>query len=578
MSDFSNNKLQIIRHSMAHILAYALKEIDPTCKLAIGPAVSNGFYYDIDSTKTFSTTELLYIEDKMKEIINKKLPFERQVVSRGFAIEFFTKINETYKIELIEEIPYGEDITLYKVGEFVDLCRGPHVSNTSEIDPNSFKLTSVAGAYWRGDSSNKSLQRIYGVAFSSKNELVDHLQKMEEAEKRDHRKLGPELGLFHISEEAPGSVFWLPKGYILFNMIKNFLSEKIKHYGYQQVQTPQILNKSLWETSGHWDKFKENMFILENSEKTVMAVKPMNCPGHIIVYKDGAVKSYRDLPIRYAEFGVCHRNEASGALHGLLRLRAFMQDDGHIFCTPDQIISETKNFCKVLKEVYATFGFYDIAVKFSDRPKKRAGTDEIWDLAEKSLMEAAIASELEFTINPGEGAFYGPKLEFVLKDCLGRNWQCGTLQVDFILPQRFKAMYVDSDGEKKVPVLIHRALVGSLERFIGILTEHYAGKFPFWLSPIQIAVCSITQLSSDYAKEMGEILEELGYRYTIDTENQKISYKVRKYFAEKIPYIIIVGREEIENKTVSIRALGSKDTIQISLSEIPSFFPKSIEK
>lgn len=566
----ANNFLSILRHSTAHVLAYALKKIDPTVKLAIGPAVENGFYYDIFSQKTYTAEDFKSIESAMREIINADIPFERIDIPSSKAVQMFRDKDEKFKVELIEDLNV-ETVSLYKLGDFTDLCRGPHVSSTGFIPADAFRLTNVAGAYWRGDSSRDVLQRIYGTVWLSRNDMENYFALLEEAAARDHRKLGVELGIFHIDEEAVGSVFWLKNGCILFNTVKEYIAKTIKKYGYFEVRTPQLLNKTLWETSGHWEKFRENMFIVQDEDKT-MAVKPMNCPGHIIIYKNGPVKSYRDLPIRMAEFGLCHRNESSGSLHGLMRLRAFMQDDGHVFCCRDQIVSETQSFCAALKEVYAAFGFNEISVKFSDRPERRAGTDEIWDIAERSLMEAAQASGLKYTINKGEGAFYGPKLEFVLKDCLGRDWQCGTLQADFVLPERFDISYIASDGSKQRPVMIHRALVGSLERFIGILIEHYAGKFPFWLAPIQIAIVNIISETEGYAYEVFNVLNNAEYRCLLDIDNEKVSYKVRKYSVQKVPAIIVIGKKESTEHTITIRLLDSKNIIEMPLSDAITYF------
>ncbi|MDR0630421.1 MAG: threonine--tRNA ligase [Holosporales bacterium] len=514
-------KLNILRHSIAHVLAAAILEIDKKAQFAIGPAIDNGFYYDIKSERIFSITDLEMIEIKMREIINRNIPFEKSIIPNSKAIDIFNELNQPFKVELIDAIP-DNDVTIYKLGDFTDLCRGPHISNTSEISLNAFKLTSVAGAYWRGDSKNQMLQRIYGIAFFDKKDLDNYLELLKAAEARDHRKLGVELEIFHIDEAAPGSIFWLKNGTTLFELVKNYLVSVIKKHGYYLVQTPQLLNKSLWETSGHWKQFKDHMFI-SNSAETTMAIKPMNCPGHIIIYKMGAVKSYRDLPIRIAEFGLCHRNEPSGSLHGLMRVRAFTQDDGHIFCTAEQIVSEIINFYKTLQEVYATFEFTDISIKFSNRPEKRAGSDEVWDIAEKSLIEATNALGVSYAINKGEGAFYGPKLEFILKDSIGREWQCGTLQIDFILPTLFGIYYIDHCGKRQTPVLIHRALVGSLERFIGILIENYCGKFPFWLSPVQIAIATVTEESKEYAKKIDLLLQTAGFRTVLNLENEKIT-------------------------------------------------------
>ena len=562
--------LEILRHSTSHVLAKAILEIDPKAKLAIGPSIENGFYYDIYSEKTFSVDDLPLIEQKMKEIIQQDIPFIRSETTKSDAMEYFKSREQKYKLELIEAID-AENVGIYSLGDFSDLCRGPHIPSTKHIPQDAFKLTSVAGAYWRGDSKNDMLQRIYGTVFATKKELEAHFKLLEEAQARDHRKLGPELEIFHLDDVAPGNVFWLKNGCILFNLIKDYITSVIRKHDYFLVQTPQLMNRSLWETSGHWGKFKENMFIVED-EDSVMAVKPMNCPGHIICYKTGAIKSYRDLPIRMAEFGLCHRNESSGSLHGVMRLRAFMQDDGHIFCTPEQIVSETLDVCSILKEIYATFGFTDIKVKFSDRPEKRVGSDEVWDLAEKALMDAADAAGLEYTINKGEGAFYGPKLEFVLKDCLGRDWQCGTLQVDFNLPERFGIHYIDSAGNKQVPVMLHRAIVGSLERFIGILIENYGGKFPFWLAPVQIAIASVTEEIAPYCKEIKDTLANAGFRAILDVENEKITYKIREHSLKKVPVILIIGKKEAEEKTISMRFIGSKETVTVPLDSMVEYF------
>ena len=565
--------IDTLRHSAAHVLAKTILEyIDPNAKLAIGPSIENGFYYDIKSEKNFSIDDLTSIEEKMKEVINQNISFERSEISKSEAIKYFKSKGEKYKVELIESIESGT-VGIYKLGDFMDLCKGPHIPSTGYIPHDAFKLTSVAGAYWRGNSKNDMLQRIYGTVFANKKEMAEHFKMLEEAQARDHRKLGPELDIFHLDDAAPGNVFWLKNGTILFNLIKDYIAKVIKKHDYYLVQTPQLMNKSLWETSGHWGKFKENMFIVED-EETTMAIKPMNCPGHIICYETGSVKSYRDLPIRMAEFGLCHRNESSGSLHGVMRLRAFVQDDGHVFCTPEQIVSETLDICSIIKEIYATFGFTDIKVKFSDRPEKRVGSDEVWDIAEKSLMEAANAAGLSYTVNKGEGAFYGPKLEFVLKDCLGRDWQCGTLQVDFNLPERFNINYTDKDGNKQTPVMLHRAIVGSLERFIGILIENYAGKFPFWLSPVQIAIASVTDESAEYASKVSQLLKNAEFRTILDIENEKINYKIRSHSVKKTPAIIIVGKKEMEENTISIRSLGSTETVTISLDDAVEHFKK----
>ena len=560
--------LEHIRHSLSHVLALAIKRMLPNVQLGTGPAIENGFYYDVKCDQTFTTDDLQKIEQIMREILQEELPFKRKEMPVAEAIQKFEEMNEPFKVDIINNLNVDK-VSIYETGDLFELCSGPHVPNTSVIPVDGFKLTSVSGSYWRGDVKNDAMQRIYGTAWLSKEDLDKYFEIMASAAERDHRKLGPELGIFHIDEHAVGSVFWLKNGCTLFNTIKDFIAKKKKKYGYYQVQTPQLLSKELWETSGHWEKFRDNMFIVQDEDKT-LAIKPMNCPGHIIVYKIGQ-KSYKDLPVRIAEFGICHRNESSGALHGIMRLRAFMQDDGHVICTKDQIVSETQEFCKSLKEVYSAFGFNDIAVKFSDRPEKRAGSDDVWDNAENALKEAAIASGLDFTVNHGEGAFYGPKLEFVLKDCLGRSWQCGTLQVDFVLPERFGIYYIDSNGERQCPVMIHRAIVGSIERFIGILIEHYAGKFPFYLAPVQIVVASITEKSAEYAKKVHKFINDAGYRCELDIDNNKINYKIREHSAQKIPVLIIVGEKEAADNTVSIRRLGSDENVVLPLDDLLTF-------
>lgn len=563
--------LETLRHSTAHVMAKALIDcIDKDAKLAIGPSIENGFYYDMMLNRTLTIEDLPKIEARMKEIVKQDLPFEKSVIPKAEALDYFKSHGQKYKVELIEGIE-EDTVSIYRLGDFVDLCRGPHVLSTKYIPIDAIKLTSVAGAYWRGNNKNDMLQRIYGTVFPTQKETDAYFKMLKEAQARDHRKLGVELDIFHLDDVAPGNVFWLKNGTIIFNLIKDYITKVIRRHNYFVVQTPQLMDKSLWETSGHWGKFKENMFIVED-EDTTMAIKPMNCPGHIICYQTGAVKSYRDMPIRMAEFGLCHRNESSGSLHGIMRLRAFMQDDAHVFCTPEQIVSETIDICAILKEIYGKFGFHDIKVKFSDRPEKRIGSDEVWDLAEKSLTDAAHAAGLEYTLNRGEGAFYGPKLEFVLKDCLGRDWQCGTLQVDFNLPQRFGIHYIDKDGNRQTPVMIHRAIVGSIERFIGILIEHYAGKFPFWLAPTQIAVASVTEGSAPYANKVAQMLTDANYRVLLDTENEKITYKIREHSVKKIPAIVIIGNKESNEETISIRCLGYETTKTIALSEMLPYF------
>lgn len=564
--------LEILRHDAAHVMAEAVQELYPGTQVTIGPAIENGFYYDFYRDTPFTPEDLGKIEAKMHEIVKRDEKIERIEMPREQAIDFFKEMGESFKAEIIGDIPAGEVISLYRQGRFIDLCRGPHLPSTARLG-KAFKLMSVAGAYWRGDHRNPRLQRIYGTAWASEQQLKDYLTQLEEAEKRDHRRLGNELDLFHIQEEAPGSVFWHAKGWSLYKTLEAFVRKKLERDGYVEVKTPQIVDSSLWQASGHWDKFRENMFVVESEDKT-MAIKPMNCPCHIQIFKQG-IKSYRDLPLRMAEFGACHRNEPSGALHGLMRVRAFVQDDAHIFCTPEQIISETEQFCELLKEIYASFGFTDIRIKFSDRPEKRAGTDENWDKAEAALREAAIAAGLEFTSNPGEGAFYGPKLEFVLRDAIGRDWQCGTLQVDFILPERLDANYIAEDGKKHRPVMLHRAILGSFERFIGVLIEHYAGKFPLWLAPVQVAVTTITSEADAYAEEVAQKLRSAGLRVELDIRNEKINYKVRELSLKKVPLIFVVGRREAENQAVAVRRLGGEaqevmlltDAIQTVLRE-----------
>lgn len=547
--------LEVLRHDAAHIMAEAVSELYPETLCTIGPAIENGFFYDFHRETPFTPDDLAKIEQRMLEIVARDEKIERVEMSRDEVLEFYKQRQDRFKIEILEAIPSGETISLYRQGNFIDLCRGPHLPSTKSLG-KAFKLMSVAGSYWRGDHRNDRLQRIYGTAWATEQQLKDYLHQLEEAEKRDHRKLGTELKLFHIQEEAVGSVFWHDKGWTLYRTLENFIRSKLDHSDYIEVKTPQLVDRSLWETSGHWEKFGEHMFTIEAEDRT-LAVKPMNCPCHVQIFKQG-IKSYRDLPLRMAEFGSCHRNEPSGALHGLMRVRAFTQDDAHIFCTPEQIVSETKAFCTLLKEVYGAFGFNDIRIKFSDRPERRAGSDAIWDQAENALKDAAIASGLDFTLNPGEGAFYGPKLEFVLKDALNRDWQCGTLQVDFVLPERLDANYIAEDGKKHRPVMLHRAIFGSFERFIGILIEHYAGRFPLWLAPVQVAVTTITSDADAYAAEVMEKLKAAGLRPILDCRNEKINYKIRELSLQKIPAIFVVGKREAEENTVAIRRLGGE--------------------
>ncbi len=548
--------LEIIRHDTAHIMAEAVQELYPDTQVTIGPSIENGFYYDFARKTPFSTEDLEKIEKKMKEIVARDEKIVRVVMQRDEAVKFFEKKGEKYKVELISAIPSGEDITFYQQGEFIDLCRGPHAPSTGK--PKAFKLMKVAGAYWRGDSRNEMLQRIYGTAWANEKDLQQHLFRLEEAEKRDHRKLGKEMELFHVQEEAVGQVFWHAKGWTLYRTLENYIRRKIENAGYIEVKTPILVDRSLWEKSGHWEKFRENMFTSESDEERVLAIKPMNCPCHVQIFNQG-LKSYRDLPLRMAEFGSCHRNESSGSLHGIMRVRAMVQDDAHIFCTEDQIFSETASFCALLKEVYSELGFNEVAVKIATRPEVRAGNDATWDKAEQSLQDAVTTAGLEYTIAPGEGAFYGPKLEFHLTDSLGRNWQCGTLQLDYILPERLDANYIGVDGSKHRPVMLHRAILGSMERFIGILIEQYAGKFPLWLAPIQVVVATVTNEADSYAEEVKSLLKKAGVRAESDTSSEKISYKIREYSLNKIPVILAVGKKEVENRTVSVRRLGSQD-------------------
>jgi threonyl-tRNA synthetase len=548
--------LEVIRHDAAHLFAQAIKELYPDTQITIGPAIENGFYYDIYPKTPLSLDDLPAIEKRMHELVDQDIAIVREEWNRDDAIPFFKNMGENFKAEIIEGIPQGQAISLYRQGEFIDLCRGPHLPTTKRVG-HAFKLMKLAGAYWRGDHRNVMLQRIYGTAWATQAQLDDYLHILEEAEKRDHRKLGAELGLFHMQEEAVGSVFWHPKGWTIYRTLENFVRKRMEKAGYVEVRTPQLVDLSLWEASGHWEKFGDSMFTVENDEDKVLAIKPMNCPCHVQIFKQG-LKSYRDLPLRMAEFGSCHRNESSGSLHGIMRVRSFVQDDAHIFCTPDQIISETKSFCDLLKGIYQDLGFESFKVKFSDRPEKRAGTDELWDKAEEALKEATQAAGIEYSLNPGEGAFYGPKLEFVLKDCIGREWQCGTLQVDYCIPERLDAIYIGEDGQKHRPVMIHRAILGSMERFIGVLIEHYAGKFPLWLAPVQVVVASVTTDANEYAIRVCEQLKAQALRAEIDIRNEKIPYKVREHSLQKVPYIYVVGKREAEEKTVAIRKLGGE--------------------
>ena len=561
VTDKSPEALEVIRHSTAHLLAQAVQALYPTAQVTIGPVVDDGFYYDFAFERPFHPEDLEKIEVKMKELAKADLEVQRRVIPRDEAITLFKGMGEHYKAQIIDSIPAGEDVSLYGQGTWFDLCRGPHVPRTSKL--KAFKLMKVAGAYWRGDAKNEMLQRIYGTAWRTDEELKAYLTRLEEAEKRDHRRLGRELGLFHQQEEAVGSVFWHPKGWQLWRSIERYMRDKLEHAGYQEVKTPQLVDRVLWEKTGHWDNYRELMFIAE-SEERMLAVKPMNCPGHVLIYKQG-LKSYRDLPLRVAEFGSCHRNEPSGALHGLMRVRAFTQDDAHIFCTPDQINSETVAVCNLLREIYADFGFKGVHVKFSDRPAKRAGSDDTWDRAEAALKTAVEAAGLEYTLNPGEGAFYGPKLEFVLRDAIGRDWQCGTLQVDFVLPERLGAEYVGEDGAKHRPVMLHRAILGSFERFIGILIENYAGKLPTWLAPVQAAVLNITDRQAPFVTEVTEFLKNQGVRAEPDLRNEKIGFKIREHTLQRVPFLLVAGDRESESRSVAVRTRAGKDLGVMSL-------------
>ena len=562
----SYEALDIIRHDCAHVMAEAVQELFPGTQVTIGPSIENGFYYDFARENPFTTNDLSKIEKKMGEIIKRGEKFEREIWSRDEALKFFSTKGEKYKAELINDLPENETITIYKQGEWLDLCKGPHMPSTKYIG-KAFKLMKVAGAYWRGDSNNTMLTRIYGTAWRNEKELNEYLNQLEEAEKRDHRKLGKEMDFFHFQEEAPGAVFWHPKGWSLFQSLINYMRNRQDNAGYVETNTPDMMDKSLWETSGHWEKFSDMMFMTEAKEEKVFAIKPMNCPGAVEIFKQG-LKSYRDLPLRMSEFGKVHRYEPSGALHGLMRVRAFTQDDAHIFCTEDQITSECKIVCDLILSIYKDFGFENVRIKFSDRPEKRVGDDAIWDKSEKALKEAMEITGLEYTLNPGEGAFYGPKLEFVLRDAIGRDWQCGTLQVDLNLPGRLGATFIDEDGQKKTPVMLHRALFGSLERFTGILMEHYSGHLPLWLSPIQVMVATITSDSDDYGYEVLKELKSLGIRTEIDIRNEKIGYKIREHSTTKVPIIIAIGKKETEEKSVSVRRLGSQETKSMKLDEI----------
>ena len=556
--------LEIIRHSCAHLLAHAVKELFPDAQVTIGPVIDDGFYYDFSYKRPFTPEDLIALEKRMHEISKRDLKIERKIWDRSAAIDFFKQQGEHYKAQIIQSIPGNEDLSLYSQGEFTDLCRGPHVPATSKI--KVFKLMKVAGAYWRGDSNNEMLQRIYGTAWANKDDQKNYLFRLEEAEKRDHRKLGKQLNLFHTQDEAPGMVFWHPKGWVLWQQIEQYIRNVLSQNGYQEIRTPQILDKNLWVRSGHWDNFRENMFTT-NSDERDFAIKPMNCPGHIQVFNQG-LRSYRELPIRFAEFGSCHRNEASGALHGIMRVRAFTQDDAHIFCTEDQIQEEVVRFIDLLKVVYADFGFKELQVKLSTRPLKRVGSEAQWDKSEAALEAALSDTKLEWELQPGEGAFYGPKIEFSLKDCIGRVWQCGTLQLDFSMPDRLGAEYVAEDNSRQVPVMLHRAILGSLERFIGILIENYAGAFPLWLSPEQVVILNISRGQAEYAQVVAAQLKYHGIRVSLDLRNEKITYKIREHSLQKLPYQIIVGDEEVRTNKVAVRNRVGEDLGRMTIDDL----------
>ncbi len=564
--------INTLRHDTAHVLAMAVQELFPDTQVTIGPVIENGFYYDFDRKEPFTEKDLGTIEKKMKEIVNRDEKTSFKVMSREDAIKLFSDKGENYKVEIIKDLPESEELKVYYHGDWFDLCKGPHLESTGKIG-KAFKLTKVAGAYWRGDSNNPMLQRIYGTAWESQEELDNHLNILKEAEKRDHRKLGRELDLFHFQEEAQGSVFWHNNGWTLFRTLIDYMRQRQEEAGYEEINTPDIMDKSLWVKSGHLEKFGDNMFTTEPREDRVYALKPMNCPGGVQVYKQG-LKSYRDLPLRVAEFGKVHRYEPSGALHGLMRVRAFTQDDAHIFCTEDQITEESKKVCDLVLSIYKDFGFENVSIKFSDRPEKRVGNDDVWDKSEAALREAMEATGLEYTLNPGEGAFYGPKLEFILKDAIGREWQCGTLQVDLNLPERLDATYVGEDGLKHNPVMLHRALFGSLERFIGILIEHYAGNLPIWLSPVQAVVAPITSEINEYAESVFSSLKNNGIRVEKDLRNEKISYKIRENSLKKIPYQLILGKNEMEDNTVTLREFGNDKQEKIKFEKLNDFFQK----
>ena len=564
--------VDVIRHSTAHLLAQAVKELFPDAQVTIGPVIENGFYYDFAYKRPFTPEDLEKIQRKMVELSAQDLQVSRKLMPRDDAIAFFRSMGEEYKAEIISDIPAGEDISLYQQGEFVDLCRGPHVPSTGKL--KAFKLMKVAGAYWRGDSDNEMLQRIYGTAWQDKKALKAYLHRLEEAEKRDHRKLGKLMDLFHTQEEAPGMVFWHDHGWTVYLQIQDYIRAKLREHGYQEVHTPQVIDRSLWEKSGHWDKFHDDMFTTDSENRTY-AIKPMNCPAHIQIYNQG-LKSYRDLPLRLAEFGSCHRNEPSGTLHGLMRVRGFVQDDAHIFCTEEQILDEVSSFIDLLFEVYRDFGFEDVIIKLSTRPEKRVGDDAAWDRSEKALEVALDNKGLDWKLQPGEGAFYGPKIEFVLKDCIGRQWQCGTMQVDFSMPGRLDAHYIAEDGSKQVPVMLHRAILGSLERFIGILIEEHEGKFPLWLAPVHAVIMNITDNQADFAKNVQQSLAEQGFKVELDLRNEKIGFKIREHTLQRVPYMLVTGDRELETNTVAVRTRSGEDLGSMSVEDLATRLSEEI--
>lgn len=561
ITDRDEDGLEVIRHSTAHLLAQAVQRLHKDVQVTIGPVIDDGFYYDFATEKPFTEEDLKAIEKEMTKIVKENIKVERSVMGRDEAVKFFRDMGEEYKAEIIEDIPAGEELSLYRQGDFIDLCRGPHVPSTAKL--KAFKLMKVAGAYWRGDSNNAMLSRIYGTAWTNKNDLKDYLHRLEEAEKRDHRKIGKAQDLFHIQEEAPGMIFWHDKGWTIYKALEQYIRDRLKEHQYQEVRTPQIVDRTLWEKSGHWDKFADDMFTLESDSRDY-AIKPMNCPCHVQIFNVG-LKSYRDLPLRMAEFGSCHRNEPSGALHGIMRLRNFVQDDAHIFCTESQVQDEVSKFIELLYDVYADFGFTEVIVKLSTRPEQRVGSDEVWDKAEAALAESLKANDIQFEYLPGEGAFYGPKIEFTLKDCLGRHWQCGTMQVDFSMPGRLGAEYVSENGDKEVPVMLHRAILGSLERFIGILIEEYEGKFPAWLAPTQAVIMNITDKQAEFCQKTAETLKNKGFRVNLDLRNEKIGFKIRGQTLARVPYLLVVGDREVENGHVAVRTREGEDLGSMSI-------------